>query len=88
MNSDAFLRGFMSRFEKIGIELSPTMGALHTKTPGREIFAPKRSDFSGSDRGVAKQVTDLNRRGVKKVPTDPKSLAIVDSISQMYPCRR
>lgn len=86
MNSDAFLRGFMSRLEKIAVQFSETMGAVHSGArPGREIPAQPRSEFRESDQPVAAAVSKLRRQGVKgKIPTDPKRLASYQEMAAQY----
>lgn len=86
MNSDSFLRGFFSRLEKIAIELSPTMGAVHSGArPGGEIPAQPRSAFAGSDQPVAAAVAKLRKQGVKgKIPMDPKRLASYQEMAAQY----
>lgn len=85
MNSDAFLRGFFSRIEKFAVESSVLLGRVHTTNPGREIFAPSRSSFTGSDQPVAAAVSKLRRQGVKgKLPMDPKRLSSYQEMAAQY----
>jgi hypothetical protein len=85
MNSDAFLRGFMSRFEKLAVQLGSVVGPVHTGSRiGSEIPASE-PDYKGSDPKTAKTITDLRRQGVRgKIPTDPKGLARYKEMAEQY----
>lgn len=87
MNSDAFLRGFMGRLEKIGFKLDPLMGRVASGSkPGREIFMPPKHQFSGRPKSNAVSIRTLGVRG--DLPDTEKGRASYLQMAEMYPPKR